>query len=157
LALTALNLGQIPASILLLLCGRGLERRAWPYMGGGLLCLCGISLIVSDSDLMVVAGAACVGFASAIVLILMLALPPQLAAADDVHRTTSAMLTIGYSCAVIVPVFSGLAWDVAGLPAMAFAPVLLCALLLIAISATTCRRLRTVADSLAVAGISSHQ
>jgi len=97
------------------------------------------------------------GGMSIFLLILMLALPPQLAAADDVHRTTSAMLTIGYSCAVIVPVFSGLAWDVAGLPAMAFAPVLLCALLLIAISATTCRRLRTVADSLAVAGISSHQ
>ncbi|MEN3809018.1 MFS transporter [Chromobacterium piscinae] len=156
-ALTALNLGQIPASILLLMFGRGLERRAWPYVVGGLLCLVAVSAIVSGNDLMVVVGAAGVGFASAIVLILMLALPPQLAEADDVHRTTSAMLTIGYSCAVIVPVFSGLAWDMTGHPVMAFAPIILCALLLIAIAATTCRRLETVTASLARAGLSSHQ
>ncbi|OHX14989.1 MFS transporter [Chromobacterium sphagni] len=156
LALTALNLGQIPASILLLMFGRGLERRTWPYVGCGLLCLLAVFSIVLGNDLMVVSGAAAVGFASAIVLIMMLALPPQLAASDDVHRTTSAMLTIGYSCAVIIPVVSGLAWDIAGRPAMAFAPIILCALSLIVIAATTCPRLAAATAPLVGAGLSSH-
>ena len=35
------------------------------------------------------------------------------------------MFTISYSCAVIVPVVSGLVWDATGVPAMAFVPIAL--------------------------------
>ena len=59
----------------------------------------------------IVACAAVLGFFAAAILILMLALPPLLAPPDDVHRVSAAMFTISYSCAVITPVFSGLAWD----------------------------------------------
>jgi CP family cyanate transporter-like MFS transporter len=74
------------------------------------------------------------GFAAAFVLILVLALPPLLSAPDDVHRVTAAMFTISYSCAVIVPVMSGLLWDLSGIPATAFAPAALCGLVLIALA-----------------------
>ena len=57
-----------------------------------------------------------------------------LAAPDDVHRVTAAMFTISYSCAVIVPVLSGLIWDLSGIPASAFVPIALCGVALIALA-----------------------
>ena len=68
------------------------------------------------------------------VLILMLSLPPLLAPADDVHRLTAGMFTISYSCAVIVPILSGVLWDVTGLPIVAFLPPAACAVLLMALA-----------------------
>jgi len=44
------------------------------------------------------------------------------------------MFTISYSCAVIAPVISGLAWDLTGLPVMAFVPIGLIALLLLGLA-----------------------
>jgi CP family cyanate transporter-like MFS transporter len=40
------------------------------------------------------------------------------------------MFTISYSCAVIVPIISGLSWDLSGIPATAFLPIALCGFLL---------------------------
>lgn len=130
-ALTALNGGQLPASILLLFVVRGLERRAWPYIGCALLCLVSLLSIVFGNNLMIICGASLLGFSTASVLILMLALPALLSPPEDEHRTAAAMLTISYSCALIVPIISGISWDVTGMPAMAFAPLGLCAFMLI--------------------------
>ena len=41
------------------------------------------------------------------------------------------MFTISYSCAVIIPVISGIVWDFTGMPATAFLPIVLCGLLLV--------------------------
>ena len=71
------------------------------------------------------------GFAAAAILILVLALPPLLSPPDDVHRVTAAMFTISYSCAVIVPVISGMVWDLSGIAALAFLPIALCGILLV--------------------------
>jgi len=76
------------------------------------------------------------GFAGAATLTLMLALPPLLSEPDDVHRLTAAMFTISYSCAVILPVVSGLAWDASGLPAAAFVPIALCGAVMLALAPT---------------------
>jgi CP family cyanate transporter-like MFS transporter len=46
------------------------------------------------------------------------------------------MFTISYSCAVIVPILSGIAWDLTGLPGMAFVPMALIALLAIGLAPT---------------------
>ena len=133
-ALTGLNLGQIPASALLLLFAQWLELRAWPYVVCGLMCGVASVGIVLGSGVLVVAAATLIGFAAAGILILALALPPLLATADDVHRVTAAMFTISYSCAVIVPVISGLSWDLSGIAGSAFAPVALCGVLLAALA-----------------------
>ena len=129
-ALTGLNAGQLPASILLLMFASRLELRAWPYVVCGLLCSVGVSGLVLGSGPVVVLSATFIGFFAAGILVLALALPPLLAAPEDVHRVTAAMFTISYSCAVIVPVISGLAWDASGVGAFAFAPIALCGIVL---------------------------
>jgi CP family cyanate transporter-like MFS transporter len=130
-ALSGLNAGQVPASLLLLAAAGRLERKAWPYVGCGLLCVIATGGIVFGSGIWIVAAATLQGFAAAAILILILALPPLLSAPDDVHRVTAAMFTISYSCAVIVPVISGLAWDLSGIASFAFAPIALCGIILI--------------------------
>ena len=129
-ALSALNIGQIPASLILLAVAGRLERAVWPYVVCGLICVVTVGGIVFGSGIWVVVAATVQGFAAAAILILVLALPPLLSLPDDVHRVTAAMFTISYSCAVIVPVISGLAWDLSGIPAMAFLPLALCGFLL---------------------------
>jgi len=129
-ALTALNIGQIPASLILLAVAGRLERAVWPYVACGLICVVTVGGIVFGSGIWVVVAATLQGFAAAAILILVLALPPLLSLPGDVHRVTAAMFTISYSCAVVVPVISGLTWDLSGIPAMAFLPIALCGFLL---------------------------
>jgi CP family cyanate transporter-like MFS transporter len=130
-ALTGLNGGQVPASLLLLAFAGRLERKAWPYVACGLVCMIATGGIVFGSGAWIVAAATVQGFAASAVLILILALPPLLSAPDDVHRVTAAMFTISYSCAVIVPVISGLAWDLSGIASLAFAPIAICGIILV--------------------------
>ncbi len=135
-ALTALNLGQIPASFLLLAIAGRLERAIWPHI------VCGAGSLASIVGMMVLPGpgivacAGVLGFFAAAILILMLALPSLLASPDDVHRVSAAMFTISYSCAVITPVFSGLAWDLTGVAQSAFVPLATCAIILMALAPT---------------------
>ena len=56
-ALTGLNIGQVPASFLLLAFARRLERKAWPYVACGLLCVLATGGIVFGSGAWVVAAA----------------------------------------------------------------------------------------------------
>lgn len=135
-ALTALNVGQIPASLLLLVVAGRLERAVWPHIVCGIGSLAGIIGIAVLPGPGIVICAGVLGFFAAAVLILMLALPPLLAAPDDVHRVSAAMFTISYSCAVITPVFSGLIWDLTGYAQSAFVPLGICAMILIAIAPT---------------------
>jgi len=130
-ALSGLNAGQIPASFMLLAIAGRLERKAWPYVVCGILCVVATGGIVFGSGVWIVAAATLQGFAAAAILILVLALPPLLSPPDDVHRVTAAMFTISYSCAVIVPVISGLAWDITGIASTAFLPIALCGFLLV--------------------------
>jgi CP family cyanate transporter-like MFS transporter len=130
-ALSGLNAGQIPASFLLLAIAGRLERKAWPYVACGLLCLFATGGIVFGTGIWIVVAATVQGFAAAAILILVLALPPLLSPPDDVHRVTAAMFTISYSCAVVVPVLSGIAWDLSGVAALAFVPIAACGILLV--------------------------
>jgi CP family cyanate transporter-like MFS transporter len=129
-ALTGLNGGQLPASFLLLIYASRIELKAWPYVVCGLMCAGGTVGVVFGSGMVVVAATSLIGFAAAAILVLVLALPPLLAQPGDVHRVTAAMFTISYSCAVIVPVISGLAWDLSGIAGLAFVPIVLAGLLL---------------------------
>ncbi len=132
--LTALNVGQIPASLLLLAIAGKLERAIWPHLvcgAGALAAVIGIVLLPGPG---IVACAALLGFFNAAILILMLAMPPLLAPPDDVHRVSAAMFTISYSCAVITPIFSGLLWDMTGVAWTAFVPLGVCAVVLMAIA-----------------------
>ncbi|RDV04733.1 CynX/NimT family MFS transporter [Undibacter mobilis] len=129
-ALSGLNIGQLPASALLLAVAGRLERKIWPYVVCGVLCIGATAGIVFGTGIWLVAAATLQGFAAAAILILVLALPPLLSPPDDVHRVTAAMFTISYTCAVIVPVISGALWDLTHIAAMAFLPIAICGMLL---------------------------
>lgn len=132
--LSGLNIGQLPASLLLLAFAGRLEGKTWPYVGCGLLIIASIAGIVFGTGPWIVVAATVQGFSNAAVLILALALPPLLSPPDDLHRVTAAMFTISYSCAVVVPVISGMAWDASGLTSSAFWPIGLCGILLIVLA-----------------------
>ena len=127
-ALTGLNAGQLPASALLLVFASRLQLKAWPIITVGVACIVATAGIVFGSGPVVVAAASLLGFSAAAILILVLALPPLLSPPDDVHRVTAAMFTISYSCAVVIPIISGMLWDLSGVAALAFAPIGICRL-----------------------------
>ena len=126
-ALTALNFGQLPASLLMLGLTDRLMGRPFAYALAGLLSLASVLGIILMTGMWVVFWAGVLGFADAIAFVLILALPPLLSAPDDAHRTAAGMFTISYSCAVAVPIIGGLAWDASGIAAVAFLPIGLCA------------------------------
>lgn len=135
-ALTSLNLGQLPASLLLLAVAGQIERRTWPYALCGVLCLASVLGLVFAPGTGIIAAAGLLGFAAGGTFVLMLALPPLISPAGDVHRVAAAMLTIAYACAVIVPILSGLAWDATGRGALAFLPIGACAVLVLILAPT---------------------
>ena len=133
-ALAALNFGQLPASFLLLALGTRLQRKAWPYVASGVLTLVALAGLVFDVGALTIWWAALVGFAVAAGLILALMLPPLLCKPDDVARTAAGTFTLSYGGAVGVAIVGGAAWDITGIPAMAFVPLAACAAGLIAAS-----------------------
>jgi MFS transporter, CP family, cyanate transporter len=133
-ALSALNIGQLPASIILLFCVGRLVGRAWPYAACGALSFACVLGILFGSAPVIITAAATLGFSGAVTLTLMLTLPALVSPPEDVHRTTAAMFTISYSCAVLVPIVSGYLWDASGVPAAAFVPIGLCNFLLIGLA-----------------------
>jgi CP family cyanate transporter-like MFS transporter len=125
--LTALNLGQLPASFVLLGVAGKLENRAWPFIACGVLMLACIAGMVTTASGWTIVFAAALGFLGAVVLTLGFALPALLGAQSDVARMSAAMFTISYSEALVVSVLSGAAWDIAASARFAFLPIALSA------------------------------
>jgi MFS transporter, CP family, cyanate transporter len=123
--LSAINAGQVPASLVILAFASRLAGRKAPLIAVGLLTFVGLACLFADLPWLVISGAALLGFSAGFVLILTLALPPLLAAADDVHRLSAGMFTIGYSASFVLPLLGGVVWDATGVAAAAFLPVAL--------------------------------
>ncbi len=126
-ALSALNFGQLPASLLLLVVAGRLERRAWPYVASGIVSLVSIVGMVTMVGPATIFWAALLGFSDSAALIVGLTLPPLLCRAEDVARTSAGMFTISYGGAVAIAIGAGAAWDVSRIPALAFVPIAACA------------------------------
>ncbi len=135
-ALTALNLGQLPAAFLMLGVAGRLVTQPWAYASTGLLALACIAGMLAMHGGWIVLWAGLLGFTGAITLILALALPSVLSAPDDVHRTSAGMFTISYSCAMAMSILGGWLWDLTHMPIAGFAPIALCALAIIALAST---------------------
>jgi MFS transporter, CP family, cyanate transporter len=130
--LGALNLGQLPASLLLLAMSRRLSGKS-VIVGVQIVGLLGIATLLAAGPWLSVIGAGVIGFCCAFTLIVSLALPPRLAAVADVHRLSAGMFAIGYILSCLVPPVGGVIWDATGLPAAAFlAPAMATAIVLIA-------------------------
>ena len=128
-ALIALNLAQIPASLLLLAFAERLVKSRVSYGTAGILLLAGVLGIVMMPGPAAVAWAALAGFAGAVLLTLALALPSLLGDAADVPRLSAAMFTVSYGLAMGTAVLAGRLWSMTGLPALAFLPFALTALI----------------------------
>jgi CP family cyanate transporter-like MFS transporter len=135
-ALSANNIGQLPASFLLLMSADRLLRTFWSYAVCAVMNLIGLMMIVVLGGIWVVVGAAVLGCFVVAILILMLAVPPLISAPDDVHRVSAGMFTISYSCAVAVPVVSGVLWDLTGWPMAPFIPMAVCMMVVIGLAPT---------------------
>ena len=133
-ALTALNVGQLPASFLLLAFADRFERRTWPYLAFGILAVISLIGIVSTASAWTVAWAAVLGFCCAGALTLCLTLPALLSEPDEVARVAAGMFTIAYGLSVVISVVSGAAWDLSGSAAFAFLPIVLGVLPLLLLS-----------------------
>src|SRR5262245_677913 len=132
-ALTALNLGQLPASFLLLASADRMVRTVWSYLVCGAVCLaCVLAMLLGGA--WVIVAAAVWGCFGAAVLVLVLALPPLISPPDDVHRMAAGMFTISYSCAVVVPIISGALWDFTGSTVAPFIPMIVCMISLIGLA-----------------------
>jgi CP family cyanate transporter-like MFS transporter len=134
--LTALNLGQLPVSFLLLAVATRLERRAWPLVLMGLVALFCVAGMGATASVWTVVFAAGLGGILAGALTLALALPALLSAPANVARLSAGMFTVSYTLAVMISVVSGAAWDLSGAPAFAFLPIALGTLPLILLTPT---------------------
>jgi MFS transporter, CP family, cyanate transporter len=135
-ALTAINVGQLPASFLMLPLAERLVKRPWSYAATGLLATLSVVAMLVTRGYWIVFWAGVLGFTGAVTLIMALALPSILSAADDVHRTTAGMFTISYSCAMALSVVVGWLWDATHRPIVGFAPIALCGLVIAALAST---------------------
>jgi MFS transporter, CP family, cyanate transporter len=130
-ALTSLNGAQLIALILLVLVSRWLQRRAWPFLVFGPLLLAAfVGLVLMMSPLAVIVCAGLIGVATVMTMTPILALPPLLVAPGDVPRTAAGMLTISYTCAIIIPTICGALWDATGKPWTLFVPLWVCSITL---------------------------
>jgi CP family cyanate transporter-like MFS transporter len=140
--LGALNIGQLPASALVLAFAQRLTGRRAVFVISPLGALAGLAAFLSGSPALVVAAAGLIGFCCGMQLILSLALPPVLASAEDVHRLSAGMFAIGYFISFLTPPIGGAIWDATGVPAMSFIAAALSVALVIGAGATL-RPLRT--------------
>jgi CP family cyanate transporter-like MFS transporter len=132
--LTSLNLIQLPASILVGAMPDRLVGRRWPLVAAGVLMLMAVAGFLGPAGFLVVASAGVLGFCSALVLVLNLALPPLLTDAGDVHRLSAALFTISYACASLSAIVGGAVWDATGIPATAFTLVAAAGLLMVVLT-----------------------
>jgi len=142
-ALTSLNLSQLPASLVAAVVPRRVIARRWPFIVVGVLMLvAGIGF--GMGGIWVVVWAAVMGFGTAAVFVLTLALPPLLASVGDVHRLSAAIFTLTYACPFIASLLGGALWDATGAPLSAFLPLaaagVLLALLVLRLDLSTARK-----------------
>jgi len=130
-ALVALNSAQLPVSLGMTPFAQRLAGKRWPFVAAGTLASISVlGWVVTPGTLEPLWGSL-LGGSSAFVFVLGIALPPLLARHGDVARLTGLTLTLSYGTAFVGPLLGGSLWDLLGLPAVAFLPVLVAALLLI--------------------------
>ncbi len=125
-ALVAMNLSQLPASLLMLVVMGRIEGRLWPYVASAGLSAIGLAGIAFAGGAVGVAATALLGFSTAAGFTLALALIPRLAPPDRIAGTSVATFSAAYGIAVLVALVGGVIWDLAGSATWAFLPLALC-------------------------------
>jgi CP family cyanate transporter-like MFS transporter len=125
IALTAMNLGQAPASITLLFIADKVQGKRWAYVVPGLMMAACVIGIIHTSSWWTVLFAGVLGTVCAWALSMSLSLPPMLCRnPDDVARTSAGAFAVGYGFSVLISYLAGVAWDIADSIDAAFIPIL---------------------------------
>lgn len=122
-ALTSLNGLQLPASLVVAASPALFIARRWPFVAAGIVTLACAIGIVGSAGAGSVAWSGVIGFVSALVFVLALALPPLLVPKHDVHRFSAAVFSVSYAFAFAGSLAAGALWDATGVPAAAIAPI----------------------------------
>lgn len=112
--LGAMSLFQIPAPLLVLFFSKQLVGSRMPFIVTGIVALIASFLIVGSSGREIIFLAGILGFCTAFVLTLCLALPAWLVAQEKVHYLAAGMFAVAYGIAVVYPVLGGALWDFTG-------------------------------------------
>jgi len=123
-ALTSLNLVQLPASFAVAAAPNRLIARTRPLAVAGAITLVTSLGVMFLSPTLLVVAAGILGFSTALVFVLTLALPPLIAEAGDTHRLSAAMFTISYACPFVGSLLGGALWDGTGISQAAFTPLI---------------------------------
>jgi CP family cyanate transporter-like MFS transporter len=136
-ALTALNFGQIPASLLLLFIADRLQGRLWPYLLCAPLMLVGVVGVYFASGGWTIVWSALLGATCGGSLVLGLALAPLLCRhPDEVARTSASAFAISYSFAMLISLAAGAVWDGTGKVEYVLLPIVLGILPLLSLAPT---------------------
>lgn len=138
--LSALNGAQLLGLVVLIAMSGRLQGRAWPFLVLGpamLAAFLGLMLVHAPLAIVICAGA--IGLGTSVTMTAVLALPPLLAAPADVSRTAAGMLTISYTCAIVIPTICGALWDLTGLSWTTFILPCVCCVGLAALGAAAVR------------------
>jgi CP family cyanate transporter-like MFS transporter len=119
-SLTCLNLFQLPASFIVGGLSNLVLGRRWPFVATGLLTLAAMVAFIFLPGIWQAIAIGVAGYAAAQVFMLVLALPPLLAKADDVHRLTAGITTVQYTIGFLAPVIAGVLWDLTGSSSSAY-------------------------------------
>jgi MFS transporter, CP family, cyanate transporter len=119
--LAVLNASQLLTAPAVALWDRLLTGRAGFIGSAGLMALAQVGLVLTPGAGVVV-WAFVLGFSAALSFIVVLSLPPRLAAPGDVPRMSAAVFTIQYSTGFVLPVIAGAIWDTTGVAGLAFVP-----------------------------------
>lgn len=135
-ALAALTLSQVATTVLLLFLAQRLALKRYPFLIAGSCAVIGFIGLLLTPGAWVVLWCSMLGFCCAFTFTLAMAIPPSIAAPEDVPRLSAAVFTISYLAAFVVPMVGGASWDLTGIPATAFIPAGLCGLLIIGLALT---------------------
>jgi CP family cyanate transporter-like MFS transporter len=119
-ALTAINVSQLPAPLLVLVLPRSVVVRRWPLIATGLLVIAAVAMIVLTPGAWIVIWAGLIGITAAFALVLTLSITPLLAEPGDVHRFSAGIFLIMYTFSFAAPLVAGAVWDASRLPAAGF-------------------------------------
>jgi len=134
-ALLSLNAAQLPVSIGVTFVAQHIAGRRWPFIVAGIIsALAIVGWIFTPAELQPL-WAALLGGSGALVFTLGIALPPLLAAPQEVGRLTGITLSLTYGVAFVGPFIGGALWDLFNLPALAFVPVVIASVMLILLGA----------------------
>jgi len=119
--LAVLNGAQLLTAPAVAVWDRLLTGRAGFIGSGALMAISQLGLVFTPG-VGVVVWALLLGFSTALAFVVVLTLPPRLAAPGDVHRMSAAIFTLQYAMAFVLPLVAGALWDATGLAVLAFVP-----------------------------------